>query len=73
MVKKGNKTDLIYFVVFVPALVAFAVVCLILLNKVAKKNSRVCSYLGKIWLEGSPADPSVRQGCFTYEELYSVE
>jgi len=73
MAKKENKKDLIYFVIFIPALIVLAVVGLILLNKVAKKNSRVCSYLGKIWLEGSPTDPSVRQGCFTYEELYSVE
>lgn len=74
--KKRNqksKIDFVYFVIFIPALIVLAVISLILLDKVANKNSRVCSYLGKNWLEGSPTDPSVRRGCFTYEELYSTE
>lgn len=70
--KQESKADLIYFVVFIPAIFVFAVISLTLLNKVARNNRSVCKYLGGVWLEGvpSPEDPNPRHECFTYEELY---
>jgi len=67
--KKPSK-DLIYFVVVLPALIILSIVGLLFLEKVAEERRPICKFLGNEWLIGSPTDPSVRHGCFTYQELY---
>ncbi len=67
-----NK-ELGILILLVPVLLVISVSAYSLFVKVAKKNRKVCNYLGRIWLEGVPGDESVRRGCFTYEEVYEYK
>lgn len=43
--------------------------------RIADNSSKLCDYLGKIWLDetvGPQANPDGIKGCFTYEELFNI-
>lgn len=65
---KRNK-DLIFFAIVIPVIFIVGLISYNFLGKVAKNNRPVCKFLGNVWLFGT-ADPNVRKGCFSYNELY---
>ena len=68
--KSSYKKELLMLAVFIPAIFVVTAVSAYLALQLAKTNSKICNFVGHIWLTGDPADPNVREGCFSYEEVY---
>jgi len=66
---KKNKIDVFYFSLVLPIIFILMVFTYLVAVKISNSNSKVCSYLGRIWLAGTPGDNSSLHGCYTYEEL----
>lgn len=73
MKAKEQKNNPLILIFLLPILFIVAIFAYIVLSKVAQRNSKVCDFIGNVWLEGiaSTENPNPRRGCFTYEELYS--
>lgn len=70
-----TNRDILFLVLLIPVSIIVTVSAYKILSKISKTNKKVCTYLGSIWLEGTPSaeDPNPRRGCFTYEEVYAYE
>ena len=71
--EKENGREILVLLVIIPVLLVIMVAMYLSLVRISKNNRKVCTFLGRVWLQGNSADPSIRHGCFTYRELYSQE
>jgi len=68
--QSNYKKELLLLAIFVPVIFVVSAVSAYLVLQLAKTNSKICNFVGHIWLTGDPADPNSRVGCFSYEEVY---
>jgi hypothetical protein len=72
MAKKNFETykkDGLYFFIVLPIIFVLMVLTYLAAVQLSSKNSRICTYLGRMWLAGTPGDPASLKGCYTYEQL----
>jgi len=69
----NDRKDIVVLLFLIPVSFIVLVLSYKLLVGMSKDSSKICTFLGRIWFAGNSADPSVRRGCFTYQELYSEE
>ncbi|OGM11372.1 hypothetical protein A2Z22_01145 [Candidatus Woesebacteria bacterium RBG_16_34_12] len=75
MEKNRKKTEIsqtLFLLISIPILLIIMVVSYLILNKIAKTNSRVCKYIGNLWVSemATETNPNPRNGCYTYQEFY---
>jgi hypothetical protein len=67
----GKEISLL--IIFLPILFVLMVTTYLLMGKLSLKYSKVCNFMGKIWISQAQVTETKREGCYTYEQLAQIK
>jgi len=70
-VEKDN--DGLILTIALPFLIVFIVAAYLFLGKLSHRYSRVCNFMGKIWISQAQMTENKPEGCYTYRELAQIK
>ncbi len=69
----NNKKDVIFLPLIFVSVVVVGILGLLVLQKLAPDNRRLCSYLGRLWMPDKEKNEPGFYKCYTYKEYYAYE
>lgn len=71
--KLPNKKEIVSLILMVPVLFFIMIGMYFGLTKLSKEYSRVCTFMGKLWISEAQMTATIPEGCYTYEQLAQIK
>lgn len=71
--KLPDKKEIWILVGMLPVLFLIMIGMYFGLTKLSKEYSRVCTFMGKLWISEAQMTSTIPEGCYTYEQLAQLK
>lgn len=68
-----DKKEIWTLLIMIPIMFLIMIVLYFGLSKLSIANSRVCTFMGKLWISQAQMTATLPEGCYTYRELAQIK
>jgi hypothetical protein len=68
-----DKNEIVRLILLLPVMFVLMIVMYFIAERLSVKSSKVCNFLGKIWISQAQMTDAKPEGCYTYEQLAKIK